>query len=246
MLNTNNKFNRTRLLRFIYGGIGLILLILAISIPQLIHTGTDFNNYTIAKEVLQEILIAAMAASIWLSAKFYQKNMEQLKRIRALKADKGELEANLLEAVKHIGSMNVQLDAVRGALTSVKEYPKSKEDFKNVLAFFAEKLMVIANADWLIIRLIDSVNGRTIREHVEIRGNQNINRPEVRDQCLLSGECDGFCAVSSDQDNLTIKAFCALPEMDIKKGQADLIKAVLNQLEMIFIIYSSKYYKDAK
>ena len=244
MTTSINKFNRTNLLRFIYGGIGLILLALVISIPQLINSDTDINNYTIAKEVLQEILIAAMAASIWLSAKFYQKNLEQIKRIKTLKADKGALEANLLEAVKHIGSINVQLEAIQGALSSVKEYPKSKEEFRNVLAFFAQKIMVIANTDWLVIRLVDAIHGRTMREHQEIRGGSSTTIPDIGNQALLTN-CAGTCAiVSSEQENLTIKAFCLMPDKKISKEEAVLINAVLNQLEMIFIIYSSKYYKD--
>jgi hypothetical protein len=244
MPNKNPKFSHNRLLRFVYGGIGLILLALVISIPELINSDKDINNYTVAKEFLQEIVIAAMAASIWLSAKFYQRNLEQLKRIKALKADKGALEADLLDAIKHIGTVNVQLEAVHSALANIKNYPNSKSEFKNVLAFFASKLMTIANVDWLIIRLVDANHQRTIHEHQETRGvatpNTNIGNRQLLTKCNL--DC---LTISSEQDKLTIKAFCILPPSKLDKDKEELIKVILNQLEMIFIIYSSKYYKDS-
>lgn len=236
--------NKQRLiLRFIYGGISLILLALVISIPETISQDTDFNDYTIAKDVLQKIIVATLAAAIWLAAKLYQRNLDQIKRIRALKENNGQLEANLLDAVKHIGSVNIRMDAISSAL-NIKNYPKSKEEFKTALALFAEKIITIANTDWVMIRLVNTTNNQTIKEHVSQRGNTENKTPNIKNEMLICKKTDGCINISSDQETLTVKVFCLMPKIDLSKEQEELVKTMANQLEMLFIIYSSKYYKN--
>ncbi|NCN25673.1 hypothetical protein COT94_03670 [Candidatus Falkowbacteria bacterium CG10_big_fil_rev_8_21_14_0_10_37_14] len=237
------KINKNLLLRFVYGGVSIILLIMAISIPQLISQDQDISNFTIAKEVAQEIIIAALAACIWLAAKFYQRNLGQLKKIKKLQDNKGQLEASLSEAVKHIGSVNVQLETIKSTLSSLKDYPTSKEEFRSILKYFTERILTIAKADWVVVRILDLDKLRTLREHTETRNSQVLMRPTIDNKHLVNSKFPDYQILTSEQNNLAIKIFVAMPKTELKDEQV-LIKAILNQLEMLFIIFTSKYYRD--
>lgn len=244
-MKTNKKTNltATKALRFIYGGVSVILITLAISIPQLIDPLKNTDSLTTANNIAQIVITGLLAASIWLSAKLYQRNLEQLKRIKKLKLDNGELEADMLAAVKHIGSVNVQLEAIKSALTYNNDYPKSKQDFKKVLEFFGQKIITIANVDWLVIRLVDKKHNRTLREYNQTRAGQALTRPEINNAALTKKH-DGLIVISSDKSDLLVKTYCFLPKVKMRNEEDVLIKAILNQLEMLFIIFTSKYYKE--
>ena len=46
-----------------------------------------------------------------------------------------------------------------------------------------------------------------------------------------------------NQENFNIKAFCILPVAAKDDNQEFLINSIVNQLEMLFIIFNSLYYK---
>lgn len=237
------KKDKKNVLRIAYGGISLILVLLAVSIPQLITDNAGNSDFSLAKDIVQKILIATLAASIWVSAKLYQKNLDQIRHIQKLKNDNGELEADLLDAIKHIGSVNIRLDAIKSALAAMPEYPKSKQDIKKILEFFAQKILTIANIDWTLIRLVEVERSRTIREHIEVRVGKTFSRQEISNSALAQKNKD-LLIISSDKSNLLFKTYCLMPKTKMRDEEDLLIKAILNQLEMIFIIFTSRYYKN--
>ena len=104
--------------------------------------------------------------------------------------------------------------------------------------------MGIVNADWVILRILDTNSGQTLKECIQIRGNLVLTKYKISNQLLIKGEeINGYNVMTSEQNNLKLKAYFIFPIKKLSKEQGIFIKAIINQLEMVFLIFNSKYYK---
>lgn len=53
-----------------------------------------------------------------------------------------------------------------------------------------------------------------------------------------------FTVISSAQDNFRIRTFCILPPIHLSSDEKVFLKALVNQLEMLFLIFDSNYYNN--
>ncbi|MFA5777376.1 MAG: hypothetical protein WC906_02980 [Parcubacteria group bacterium] len=169
-------------------------------------------------------------------------------QINLLKSDKNNIESRLDEAFNHIGKINVQISEIRSIFSDIKNYPESKEDLKYALDYFSNKILSIVNVDWVVIRIINPSNLDIFKEHHATRGKMvlpgyTISNKDIMDSSYNHGE---FIVVKSDQQNLSLKAICILPKKEIGTGQLALIKAIVTRLELIYVIFSSHYYKNSR
>jgi len=238
---------KIKLLEITYLTILALLFLCVIYTPHLIKHSLIINgNLIIEEEFTESILIIILIMAGYLTVRLYKREIDKKEReLDLLKADKDGVENRLLDAFKYIGAINVQIQEIKAVFSSEKKYPENKKDFKNILTFLAQKTLGIVNADWLIFRIIDASNLKTLREHHETRGNTLLLKHEIGNKDLVSnGSLDGFSVVQSNQESFNIKVFCVIPSDHLQEEQKILVKAIVNELNMLFLIFNSQYYKN--
>jgi len=104
----------------------------------------------------------------------------------------------------------------------------------------------MVNAGWVLFRIIDTKNLDTLGEYSETRGDSVLPRHKISNKTLVSTEkLKGFTVVGSGHENFHIKTFCIIPKVKLSNDNEVFIKAVVNQLEMLFLIFTSIYYRDS-
>ncbi|BFD24715.1 MAG: hypothetical protein JST_000010 [Candidatus Parcubacteria bacterium] len=155
------------------------------------------------------------------------------------------MEERLRETFKYIGSINLQLEEMKKVFSNFNKYPESQKDIQAVFTHTAERILAIVPTDWVLLRIMELDQGKTLHEYFLSRGNKKIEKFKLENQDLLNGECSiGGCSIiTSQQNNFNLKAFCILSTEVKDKNQQFMITSAINQLEMLFIIFNSYYYK---
>lgn len=238
---------KIRLIQVIYFAGLTLLFFLVVLTPYFIQGNFQLKNRGIVREEIAEgavialLLIVGYLASI-LHKKEFDKYHRELEELVICKCD---LESRLSDAFSYIGEVNVQLLEIKSVFSALQKYPESKKDYKSVLIFLARKALGIANVDWVMFRIINPEGLRTIQEYSETRGSALLLKHTISNRAIVSNEAIADCSVvSSEQENLTIKAFCILPTEELKESQEILIRAIVSELEMLFIIFSSEYNRE--
>ena len=238
---------KIRLLQTVYLAGLILLFFLVVLTPYFIQGNFQLKNRGIIREEIAEgavialLLVVGYLASI-VHKKEFDKYQEKLSELTTRKFD---LENRLNDAFSYIGEVNVQLLEIKSVFSALQKYPESKKDFRSVLLFLARKALVIANVDWVMFRIINPESLRTIQEYSETRGSALLLKHNISNRALVVREAIADCSVmGSEQENLTIKAFCILPSENLTENQKILIRAIVSELEMLFILLRCKYYKE--
>jgi hypothetical protein len=235
-----------RLVERIYIAILILLYVLIICTPYLLSNKVLLkNDVFIGAEFLAGLLIAVLLVISYFVSVLYRKTIDKYNsQIKELSIKKADVEHKLNDAFKYIGTVNVQIEAIKSLFSSLKEYPKDKKDLKNCFHLLAEKVFCLAKVDWVIFRIINTDNLKTMREYSETKGQTILLKHTISNKSIISEAVDSCSVVSSDQKNLTIKVFCILPSNELTETQKHLIKAIADTMEMLFIIFKSKYYRE--
>lgn len=167
------------------------------------------------------------------------------KEVEKYKKTQEDLEERLRETFRYIGSINLQLEEMKKVFSNFNKYPESQKDIQAVFTHTAERILAIVPTDWVLLRIMELDQGKTLHEYFLSRGNKKIEKFKLENQDLLNGECsiEGCSIITSQQNNFNLKAFCILSTEVKDKNQQFMITSAINQLEMLFIIFNSYYYK---
>lgn len=167
------------------------------------------------------------------------------KEVEKYKKTQEDLEERLRETFKYIGSINLQLEEMKKVFSNFNKYPESQKDIQAVFTHTAERILSIIPTDWVLLRIMELDQGKTLHEYFISRGNKRVEKIKLENQELLSDNCsvEGCSIVASQQNNFNLKAFCILSTEVKDKNQQFMITSAVNQLEMLFIIFNSYYYK---
>jgi hypothetical protein len=250
LANLRNSFRKMAaknrsVLEVVYIIILLVVFVLTIITPSLISEDILVDGLIIREEWFEGILIALLFIIGYTVINQYRKELvKNQSRLQKALAEKTEMKTDLDDALKYIGSVNVQLGEVKSIIAGKNKYPEHKRDLKELFQALAQKSLGIVNADWSLLRIIDPDHFRTLGEHFESRGhNQAVAKLNVSNKALVeTGGLEGFSVLQSDQANFRIKTFCVMPIDALTDSQKILLKVIVNQIEMFFIIYSSQYY----
>ncbi|PKM87064.1 hypothetical protein CVU83_03435 [Candidatus Falkowbacteria bacterium HGW-Falkowbacteria-2] len=217
--------------RILFFSILALIFIVAAFVPQIIN-GSILG---FGEEASETIIIGGLLIAAFLINSMCFKEYWRLHRYQV------NLEDRLQDTFKYIGSVNLQMEEMRQAFTNFKKYPENKKDIRTVFVYFAEKILSMVNTDWVIIRVIDMKTGRTIREDKFARNNQAVEYGKIENNEIISGKCkDDRCTiVKSEQENINIKAYCILSAKLNNKDQEFFVRSIINQLEMMYIVFSS-------
>jgi len=241
-----NSFSDRRRLKLAYLIFQGLVFILAVFVPVLTQGDLVLTQQLIVREEVVDVAsVCFLLLSSLLVFRFYEKQLDEHRgEIQRLRSLGGDLEDRLNEAFNYIGQVNVQIQEIKSLFSTLQKYPEDKEDFKNILSFLAEKVLGIVNADWVLLRIVKPDNLQTLREYAESRGAAVLLKHNVSNKELIGqGQLPEHSVVSSQPDNLTIKAFCVLPVLTLSANQRILVQAIVDQLAMLFLIFTSEYYR---
>lgn len=192
------------------------------------------NDWLIRKELLETILLFIFSLSALITAYLCEKKTSQ----RKAEAD---------EVLNYLGTLNLQFAHTKSVFEDIKKIPESKTEFKILLSSLAEKFLSINSADWLIFRIIDPANKKTLIEHVQARGGKNVpQQNKISNRELLENQPSGTmkeCVLfSSSQENLGIKTFCILSTKEINENQKTVMGIITNNLSIYYLLFISIFY----
>ena len=238
---------KTRSLKAAYVSSLTLLFLLMVLTPYLVGSGLFLRaRLIVGEEIVEGVLIALLLLAGYFASIVYKKELDKYSReLEELAVKKDNLEDELNEAFSYIGAVNVQLLEIKSVLTGQKRYPENKKDFKKIESLFARQALGIANVDWVVLRIVNPETLRTLQEHSEARGKARLHKHNISNKAVVSKEAVAdYSVVTSEQENLTIKAFCILPTKELAESQEILIRAIVSELEMLFIILRCEYYKE--
>lgn len=239
---------KTRPLQALYLASLVLLFCLIVSTPHLIKGNVLLRQrIVVGEEIVESALIAVLLFIGYVVLIMHKKELNKcLREIDELTTGKSDLEEKLDEAFGYIGEVNVQVQEIRAVFSTLRKYPENKNDFKNILAFFGERVLGIVNVDWVMFRIIDPDNFRTLREHWEARGSAVALNHAISNKAIVNNAAiDGCSVVGSPYENLRIKVFCILPIEKLATNQRILVEAIVNDLEMLFVIFTSEHYRES-
>jgi hypothetical protein len=237
---------RFRLIQGSYIFILTMLFLLIAGTPYLITKDILLkHNIFLAEELIEGFLIAGLLVVGYFVSALYREDLRGYRIvIKELSSQKADAESRLNDAFKYIGALNVQIEEIQSIFASLKKYPTAKKDFKNSFRFLSERVLSIVKVDWVVFRIIDVDSLRTVSEYSETRGKTVLLKRDISNKSIVTtAMIDGCNIISSDDTNLSIKMFCIVPAEELTKTQENLIKGIVNTLEMLFIVYSSQYYR---
>jgi len=238
---------KVRLLQAVYLACLALLFFLVVLTPYFIQGSFQLKNRVIAREEIAEGAVIALLLVVgYLASIIYKKEFDKYHNdLTELISCNSDLENSLKDAFSYIGEINVQLLEIKSVFSALQKYPESKKDYRSVLIFLARKALGIVNVDWVMFRIVNPESLRTIQEYSETRGSAILLKHNISNRAIVSNEAIADCSiVSSEQENLTIKAFCILPSEKLTENQIILLRAIVSEVEMLFIIFSSEYYRE--
>jgi hypothetical protein len=141
--------------------------------------------------------------------------------------------------------MNVQMLEIKSIFNTIDKYPETKEGLKKAFNFFGERVIGIVNSDWVLFRIIDFNNLRTICEHFGTRQGTEYGYPHVSNKMIVEKQpVLPYSYVISDPKNLNILVFCVMAIDKISNDQQIFIQAIINEITKLFVILNSLYYKQ--
>jgi hypothetical protein len=205
------------------------LVLLIVATPYLINRGISVLD----EEILEVVTSAFLFVVGFLIYSLYKRDIARKQK-------------SIDESLNYIGNINLQISHIKSIFNQMKKYPENKNDFKAAIKFLANKALGIVGVDWILFRIIEIESAKTLSEHFQARGKVTLVRYEVSNKSLVQYKaCQGCSVVQSDQENFDMQAFCVLPTEKISEEQKIMLKAIVNNLAMIYLIFTSTHYENS-
>jgi hypothetical protein len=199
----------------------------------------------IEEETIEGSLLGILFVLSILILNLYKHEVNKHKElINKINIDKKKVEKRLIDSDQYIGMINVQIQEIKSIFNNINKYPESKDDLKKTFRFFGERVLGIVNANWVLFRIINNTNHRTLSEQFETRQGFSFEYPHVSNKMIVEDQSiSPFTSVISNPQNLNILVFCIMPVDKISNDQRVFIQAIINEITKLFVILNSSYYK---
>jgi hypothetical protein len=161
-------------------------------------------------------------------------------------------EKELLETFQYLGKVNVQFSIVRDLIDEMKKpAPTTQEELRETLKELLNIACSTTGREKAWLKIVDLKKGKDL---IEERGGTGFEdesyKSKIAPKNLLkiyknekNARIDDLKVFYSELDNFYIKAFLILPFKEENKQNADFLKAVANQCEILFLLFNSQYYR---
>jgi len=234
-------------LQILYLIITIILFSFIIYTPTLIQGPVHITKKLILEEnTLEGILLGILFIVSVLILNLYKQEVNKNKNlIDKMKDDKKKVENRLIVSDQYIGKVNVQIQEIKSIFNSIDTYPVTKNDFKKTFRIYGVRILGIVKSNWVLIRIINCNNQRTISEHFESIADFTEPYPHISNKKILEDQpLESNTLVIYNSKNLNILVFCIMPVEKISEDERTFIQAILDELTKLFVIINSSYYKN--
>jgi hypothetical protein len=229
----------------------LLIIVLLFSVilltPLLIKGPLHLTEKLILEEEIIEgsLLCILVLVSIVIYFLYKHEVTKQKELINKINIDKKSAEEKLNDSFQYIGQINVQIEQIKLIFNNYDKLPETKNDFKKTLYFFSERVFGITNSNWILFRIIDCKNHKTINEQFETRQGHTFDYPHVSNKTIIENQsCPPYTAIISNPQNFDILVCCILSTDNISNDERIFIQAITNEITMLFVILNSSYYKE--
>jgi hypothetical protein len=154
---------------------------------------------------------------------------------------------DIKELINHIGNINVQVQEIKYFFNDVRKYPENKSDLKYLFNILSDRILAIVNVEWILFRIIDVGSNNTLSEHMQCRKGKGNKNCEISNKEIMRDKVEnGYKVIKTNQENFNVRAFCILPENNLSEHQKIFVRRITNDLEMLYIIFSSQYYRNTR
>lgn len=236
-----------RYLKAVFIAVVGLMFLLIVATPLMVSDGIAlFDRFVFEEGAVETVLILVLLALAFLASRAYRTAVAtHKKRLLQLAAERNVLADRLTDAFRYIGTVNVQLQQIRSVFSGLKRLPENRRQFKDLLSMFGDKILGMMNVDWVMIRIVDRRILRTIIEHQKVRKTQTVVDPHIGNRAVVEGKpVAGYVIVTGAKANLSIVAVCILPLGHLDKEEEILMQALVDEIEMLFII--SNLYPEGK
>jgi hypothetical protein len=242
------KFNfRPSFLQTLYLIIFIVLFAFIIYTPTLIKGPISLSSkFFLEEETFEGVLICILFIISIIIFNLYKREVgKQKELINKINNDKKKVEQRLNNSEQYIAIMNVQMQEIKSIFNTIDNYPETKEGLKKAFNFFGERVIGIVNCEWVLFRIVDFYNHRTICEHFGSRQGTSNNYPHVSNKMIIENQpVLPFTYVISSPKNLNIVVFCVMPVDKVSNDQQLFVQAIINEITKLFVILNSLYYKQ--
>lgn len=157
---------------------------------------------------------------------------------KAMKKQEETFDSEYLKKIwVHIGKLNLLNEKLKETLLKIDAYPQSKRELAKILSQAAEKIIGIVGCPWIIVRIIDTTECKTIAQYEHGKIAMNL---KLANRSLLRNEKNvGQKIVPSSIRNAKIKAYCIFPKIELRKEQNIFTQKIIDDLTMIYALYYS-------
>jgi hypothetical protein len=214
-----------------------LLFIVVVTTPLFIRGRVSLTkNIILEEDTLEALLIATLLGLAYTVHRAYRRELENLKKSNA------GLIISHTEAFKYIGKVNIQLQELQAIFSEFQRYPETKSEFQRILSSAARNVRGIVNTDWILIRIINQNNLKTITEKWEFCAEAICQHIRISNRALAEGKTvEGVSIVRSRRNNLAVNVACIMPVKALMREEKILIEAIVCEIEMLFIIFTLKY-----
>jgi len=223
-----------------YFSILLILLVCVSATPLLIRHGIALTSRLVIEEDMVEtaMILSLFGVSFLILMRFMRQLQAYQAAVNKAVIEKSSLVERLTDAFQYIGRVNVEIHEIESALCGIAFYPQSRKEFRRLLDQLALKALTIAAAPWLVVRMIDRQSGQTANEHSVWKEGGDVPAHTLGNRDILDGNRhDGLQTIGPRQQNLDLLTVIILPEPTLSKEKIILLSAILNQIEMLFLLF---------
>jgi hypothetical protein len=234
-------------LQVLYFLITIILFAVILLTPLLIKGPLHLTEKLIFEEEIIEgcLLTVLVLLSILIYTLYKRESAKQRELIYKINLDKKSAEEKLFDSFQYIGQINVQIEQIKLIFKHSDKLPETKNDFKKTLYFLSERIFGITDTNWILFRIIDRKNSKTINEQFETRQGYTYDYPHVSNKTIIENQsCPPFTAIISNPHNFNLLVCCILSVEQISNDEQIFIQAITNEITMLFVILNSSYYSE--
>jgi hypothetical protein len=210
------------------------LAVLAVSIvltPYAVKSGFSL----LTEEILDTLIISLLFLIGFGLNRYYEQEVRWRER-------------SLREAWKHVGEVNLLVERFKDVLVDPSRYPENRQEMKDFLGLTAEKIAGVVRCEAILLRLVDADDAKTLTElSFERNGQGEKGTSKVGNSDLLDGVGPAGCeVVASSVENTSVRAFCVLFDARLDETRRLFVQKIVNDLAMLYMIFSSQYYGAAR
>ncbi len=162
-----------------------------------------------------------------------------------------EQQKTLTDSLEYLGKVNVQISTVKKIMNKLK-FPSSKNNLDYVLAEMSKSLVSLSGGMDVFLRIVDLKTKNTVKN---FSMNKNVSLKKINNNLLLKSKRlnGGILIVPSGYDNFSLKVFAIFQpsevsgsKLKIDKEHYELIQAIVNQCEIVYLLFNSRYYRENK